>query len=194
MGCKGLEDRNNGWVIVMWPDVPPTLSSPRKPWQQCGGRFTPLHFSLRVRSKALFFSLHLNVQSSLSVFILGGGVGFLSSSRLMKSHNVHRWDMIDARAGRSEFINLYITSRLEGERMNDKPWLSASNYVQTFTDKNNSCLFMTQLTLSTSISFRFIQEWLPNYQKSLIGFENGGSPLSIGWKLNLNSGHWMLQM
>jgi len=29
--CKGFEDRNNGWVIVMWPDVPLTLSSPRKP-------------------------------------------------------------------------------------------------------------------------------------------------------------------
>ena len=66
--------------------------------------------------------------------------------------------MIDVRAGRSEFINLYITSRLEGERMNDKPWLSTSNYVKTFTEKNNSCLFVTQLTLSTSISFRFIQE------------------------------------
>jgi len=102
----------------------------------------PLRSSLRVHSKALFFCLHLNVQSSLSVFILMGG--FLSSSRLMKSHNVHRWDMIDARAGRSKFINLYITSQLEGERMNDKPWFSASNYVQTFTDKNNSHLFMTQ--------------------------------------------------
>jgi hypothetical protein len=66
--------------------------------------------------------------------------------------------MIDIRAGRSEFITLYITSRLEGERMNDKPWLSASNYVKTFTDKNNNYLFMTQLTLSTSIAFQFIQE------------------------------------
>jgi hypothetical protein len=53
---------------------------------------------------------------------------------------------------------------------------------------------MTQLTLSTSIAFQFIQEWLPNYQKTFIGFENGGTPLSIGWKLNLNSGQWMLQL
>jgi hypothetical protein len=86
--------------------------------------------------------------------------------------------MIDGSAGRSEFINLCITSRLEGERMTDKPWISASNYVKTFTDKNSS-LFMTQLTVEV-FRFDLPKRYCLITRKSFIGFKNGGTPISIG--------------
>jgi hypothetical protein len=114
---KGFEDRNNGSLVVIWPDVPPV----RKLWQQCGGWFTPRHSSARVLTVSLF--LHHNVWTSLSVHKFGGrGRGFPQAA-MWWSHTIIRgWGLISVNlvlsSGHRGFINLCInTQHCDGQKM-----------------------------------------------------------------------------
>jgi hypothetical protein len=93
-------------------------------------------------------------------------------------------------SGRNEFSSLYIYCRLEGERMTDNTWLSASHYVNTLTDYNDSCVFMTQLTLSTS-TYTYLVPIYPRDRlittKLSSVLKMAKTAMSVGPKLNLNS-------
>ena len=151
---------------------------------------TPRHSPPRVHTNSLFFCFHLNARASLSVQDSEWRGRGSSQAAVWWSRTMWADETWSVSSGRNEFSNLYIYCRLEGERITDNTWLSASHYVNTLTVKNDSCLFMTQLTLSTS-TYTYLVPIYPRGRlittKLSSVLKMAKTAMSVGPKLNLNS-------